>query len=372
MIIAATTIATALYLLLTLAALLSIVSPALQSLSSHGKTRMSSNINSKNNKHHHRTQQNNGGYQKKLKQFILTSPRLTIGKARFIDFYTCGIISTILLLAYAYTTIAFDVSIPIHNCNNYHDHQHQLIPTFLLLTHLIRRYCECKWVQKSNSSSKMHLTGYLLGIVHYICLPFILVAPQSYCYNSCKRSDGNKNSNAHNDGSKSYDEVSDSTSLFHDTIQYTTVALDICAIIGCMYFQYQQHKHHVILANLRNKNNAKPKSNYSIPAGGWFKYISCPHYLAEIMIYLMFAILLMNDIDMAAGEDEVRAWLHPKGLDTCIVSMIVAMHRWKFWLLLLWVISNLSISANRTHSWYLDNYGEVYPNQRRRLIPFVW
>ena len=86
----------------------------------------------------------------------------------------------------------------------------------------------------------------------------------------------------------------------------------------------------------------------------------------------MFAIPTMNDIDMAAGEDEVRAWLHPKGLDTCIISMIVAMYRWKYWLLLSWVISNLSISANRTHRWYLDNYGEVYPNQRSRLIPFVW
>ncbi|KAK1275718.1 Polyprenol reductase 1 [Acorus gramineus] len=60
---------------------------------------------------------------------------------------------------------------------------------------------------------------------------------------------------------------------------------------------------------------------YVIPHGDWFEIVSCPHYLAEIVIYI--GILVAS-----------------RGLDITI------------WLLLVFVVSNLSIAAIETHKWY--------------------
>ena len=62
---------------------------------------------------------------------------------------------------------------------------------------------------------------------------------------------------------------------------------------------YMQHSAHKSLAQLRNKKiHSKSTTNkndnntrqYFIPMGGWFNYISCPHYFAEIIIYLSLVI----------------------------------------------------------------------------------
>ena len=386
--IAATIVATTIYLLLTIAALLSIISPVLQSLSSHGKTRLSLNNNECKNKithTHHKILQ-------RLQHFVLTSPILTVNKCRFIDFYATGIITTILLVLLAHASALdgdnrsilqwSDVSLSAKNHNYYHRWS-MMIPTLLLLTHLIRRYFECEWVQKSSSSSQMHLAGYLLGILHYICLPIVLVPLPPYSHYdydvTCTRSDAYAVSS--NPGVKSNEEVCDTNSSF-DSNQYTStqIIVDITAIIGCIYFQYQQHRHHVILANIR-KDTKTESTQYAIPIGGWFEYTSCPHYFSEIMIYFMFAILLNNKHTIPVATSESEAWFaewNNKYLNiqsTLFVAStytVITMYKLKHWILLVWVTTNLSISANTTHKWYIHNYGATYPQRRRRLIPFVW
>jgi hypothetical protein len=44
-----------------------------------------------------------------------------------------------------------------------------------------------------------------------------------------------------------------------------------------------------------------PPPRYRIPRGGGFEYVSCPHYLGEIVIYLGLAVL--------AGELVSGPWL---------------------------------------------------------------
>jgi len=153
-------------------------------------------------------------------------------------------------------------------------------------------------------------------------------------------------------------------------------------MIGCIYFQYEQHRHHVILANLRT---TKFKTAYSIPIGGWFEYVSCPHYFSEIMIYFMFAVLL-NNTPSIAGENDAKAWIDQWNYHLDIstsswltiisrgncIAIMSAIYRSKHWILWAWVVTNLSISAIRSHDWYLNNYRAAYPQQRKRLIPFVW
>jgi len=329
--ISAAVIATIIYLILTLAALLSIISPVLQSISSHGKT-LTSKIN--NTQHEHKK-----FIHQRLLHFVLTSPRLTINKCRFIDFYTIGIITTTSRLAHTTITYYYDTDISTSYVN-----KQQLVVPILLLIHLFRRYGECKWVQKSTSStSYMHLTGYLLGILHYICLPFVLIPHHSLLI--CTNDDEYKDNN----GAKSFD------------IQQSTL-LEIFSIIGCLYFQYQQYRNHVLLANLRSRT--KKSETYSIPTGGWFEYISCPHYFSEIMIYVIFAILMHGNT-----TDLTEEW---NSTQTLFGDAITTLHLYKNWTLLLWVTTNLSISANRNHQWYINNFRETYPQHRKRLIPFVW
>ena len=53
----------------------------------------------------------------------------------------------------------------------------------------------------------------------------------------------------------------------------------------CFFLQFRAHK---IFANLKKSNGG----GHSIPRGDWFEYVSCPHYLAEIIIYLCLAVIL--------------------------------------------------------------------------------
>ena len=49
---------------------------------------------------------------------------------------------------------------------------------------------------------------------------------------------------------------------------------------------------------------------YRIPRGGGFDYVSCPHYLGEIVIYLGFAVL--------AGGLVIGPWLALAWVVSCI------------------------------------------------------
>ncbi len=347
----AATLAASVYLLLTIVAILSTVSPELTSLSSHGKTRTS-----------YReeciiTYDSTDGMLQRLWQHFISSPEFTMHKRRFIDFYAAGIIVTSILLLDHYAAIVFDpYAALIGRRDNYFkpiNHNYDWMPTRLLLTHLIRRYCECKWVHDSGSSSRMHVAGYLLGILHYLCLPFILV-PYPYCFfSTCANHDEEDNQypGACSDGKR-----------------YTSIKklVDTFTMIGCIYFQYEQHRHHIILARLRRKEPAP--ATYSIPVGGWFKYVSCPHYLSEIMIYFMIALLMHNKGDVRGCTN----YLLDPSPNTVLIATFMTIYRSKHWILWVWVVVNLSISANRTDDWYRNNFGVTYPQQRKRLIPFMW
>lgn len=303
------------YFLLTVAAILSLVSPSLHTLSCHGKTRISYN------KKNHYTDKN---FFQRIWNFLLTSNVLTVKKCRFTDFYVVGIITTILLIYRLNNIITIETQL-----------QHHWLPTCLLLVHLIRRLCECVWIQKSMPSSRMHVAGYLLGVLHYLCLPFVFVPVVPYH----ELEQGSKNS------------------------RVILVVFRFMAILGCLYYQYQQFRHHVILGKLRRPNEISGNINsYRIPTAGWFDFVSCPHYLAEIMVYFMFAIVLQ----IQASETKIS--IQNSAMNDIVSMLCINRH----WVVLLWVSTNLSISASRSHAWYISTFGLAYPKQRRKLIPCMW
>jgi 3-oxo-5-alpha-steroid 4-dehydrogenase 1 len=79
-------------------------------------------------------------------------------------------------------------------------------------------------------------------------------------------------------------------------------------------------------------------SGYKIPYGGLYRWISCPNYLGEIIIWLGWA---------------VATWSLP-GLAFAV-----------------WTIANLAPRARSHHAWYRQKFPD-YPPRRRALLPGVW
>lgn len=102
-------------------------------------------------------------------------------------------------------------------------------------------------------------------------------------------------------------------------------------------YLHQYHCHN-ILGRLRT---GKAKSQYCIPNGDWFEFVSSPHYLAEMLIYLALSLCL--------------AVHHP------LTPM---------WLVFLSTCCTLSASAKQTHQWYKKF--EDYPTNRKIVIPYVY
>lgn len=108
------------------------------------------------------------------------------------------------------------------------------------------------------------------------------------------------------------------------------------ALILFVNASYIQHAVHVTLA----KNRRTEKGEYPIPNGYWpFDYLSCPNYIAEIAIYVAFWFISQRSL--------------------CALFLII------------WVLANQSMSCLLAHRWYRQQYGSLYPSNRRALIPFL-
>ena len=92
----------------------------------------------------------------------------------------------------------------------------------------------------------------------------------------------------------------------------------------------------------RGQGKEKSRESYGRPDGDWFELVSCPHFFAEILIYV--SLLLC-----------------------CVWT--VAWSSW--WLVVVQVTSTLGLSARQAHEWYQRKFDD-YPKDRRAIIPWVW
>ena len=90
----------------------------------------------------------------------------------------------------------------------------------------------------------------------------------------------------------------------------------------------------LILRNLRKPG----ESDYKIAFGDMYRWISCPNYLGEIIIWIGWA---------------VATWSLP-GLAFAV-----------------WTTANLVPRARAHHLWYREHFPE-YPIERKVLIPWLW
>ncbi|XP_068724303.1 polyprenol reductase-like isoform X1 [Montipora capricornis] len=190
-----------------------------------------------------------------------------------------------------------------------------LLSLLLLLVQTCRRLFESLFV--SVFTGKMNVAHYLLGVIYYILDATSLAAPLLQC-------------------SKRDEDWCHTCYSPFTTLRW----YQYLAVIMFVWASWHQWNCHNILAKLRQSPGGQTVKVYRIPQGDWFKFVSSPHYLAEIMIY-------------------VSLFVFQKG---CNIY---------FGLLLLFTIQNLSIGATVSHEWYKKKFKE-YPNSRCRIFPFVY
>ncbi|KAH6610720.1 hypothetical protein Trco_000740 [Trichoderma cornu-damae] len=110
-------------------------------------------------------------------------------------------------------------------------------------------------------------------------------------------------------------------------------------IIGAAVFGFagaQQSNCHRHLASLKK---------YTLPNEGWFRYLLCPHYTFECLLYLSLAVVAA-----------------PTG---CVFNRSVLCS-------LVFVLANLGTTAYGTKVWYANKFGADKLAGKRTMIPFVF
>ncbi|KAH6592844.1 hypothetical protein BASA50_007800 [Batrachochytrium salamandrivorans] len=222
----------------------------------------------------------------------------------------------------------------------------------LVETQAVRRWIECMHWQTPCSTSRMHLLHYLVGIAFYIGMPVALLLEQSLTRASF---------------------ISNKTIsiYFHSPVDDSFFSQLVWTIMGVGMFAWasvEQHRIHAHLALLRKKMDSdrsigsiktiKPTGSiktiksiksikpigsirYPLPCGSWFRFVACPHYLFEIIIYASFVIL--------SGMKDGSAWT-----------------------VLIWVTCDLAVSANLQWNWYKKIYPTLVTPSWKRLIPLIY
>lgn len=81
------------------------------------------------------------------------------------------------------------------------------------------------------------------------------------------------------------------------------------------------------------------ETGYKIPTGGMYRYVTNANYLGELLIWTGWAIATWSLAGVAFA---------------------------------VYTAANLVPRAATHHTWYQEKFGDEYPPERRRLIPFLW
>ncbi len=336
------------YIVLSLLAVLSRYNSTLKDLATHGKTSMT---------------------REAIARDKPSSPSwVWVSKRCFVHFYFVGISS--ILITSIYHLESYNETIYHYTGSGILD-EITLSRTFaiiLLSVHVIRRAYECLYIQQyRDQSSKMHIAGYALGVGHYLVLPLV--------FWEIDATNGNRNIETRVENqSTGFGNVIRSSE--RRTIHIFSICILTISALN-IWLQYEQHMHHVILADIRrvpsiqkkvddepNNSILRENQHYSRPPyNRWFRYVLSPHYLAEILLYLSFAILL----EMAPATVQNN---HLCGRTTRenpmkfidleqIISFLFVAKRYRHWILFIWVATNLTISAMNNYDWYNLSYNQI-------------
>ena len=252
----------------------------------------------------------------------------------------------------------------------------------LFQAHVTRRLYESAFVSIHRPGGRMHVVGYLIGVVYYICVPLTLAHPLAAAAvvgsvaDAWRRGsiayllepvDGTKLAAAA-DGIAARPQVrvhrqrevrrgrADERLLRHGRRVRVGVG------------NAHQHRYHVALAELRGgekkrenvekKERAGAAKEYGVPRGGWFESVSCPHYAAEVLLYVGICAVACGS-GFGAGGIATGAPGSGRRRRLARTAPMLAS-----------VAANLSLAARRNHEWYLRHMPD-YPKGRWAMIPGI-
>ncbi|XP_071395172.1 polyprenal reductase [Centroberyx affinis] len=185
-----------------------------------------------------------------------------------------------------------------------------LLVQLLLWVHSIRRLLECLLVSVF-SDGAMHMVQYVFGLGYYVVLGLTVL---------CSDHLG----------------VGKETGTLLSQLNWLHVAGSALFIWASLL----QHRSIVLLARLRTGDSGAVETlAHRVPQGGWFQLVSCPHYFAELLIYVSLS-LVFGGLSLS------------------------------WWLVVLYVLFNQALAAQLCHEFYISKY-ESYPRDRNAFIPFL-
>ena len=99
-------------------------------------------------------------------------------------------------------------------------------------------------------------------------------------------------------------------------------------------FVINLHSDHIV------RNLRQPGDNaFHIPRGGMFEYVTSANYLGELTEWVGWAIMTWSSAGLVFA---------------------------------IWTFANLGPRANTHHNWYIKKFGDEYPRDRKRMIPFLY
>lgn len=177
-----------------------------------------------------------------------------------------------------------------------------------------RRFIESNFLQIFSKKSKINLSHYLCGFLHYYGVFVLIVAKGEGFFTSSKSIEFNVK--------------------ISEAVRATFVS------IVFVYFWYKQYESNMIFINLRKDKSGKVATEtHLVPRGGLFEYVSSPHMTCEVGMYLILYVLLLEN-----------------------TSYIFCLG---------WVITNQCSNAYLSHQWYRQHFSD-YPKQRKAFIPYVF
>ncbi|XP_073673025.1 polyprenal reductase [Garra rufa] len=245
-----------------------------------------------------------------------------ISKRCFYHFYTVSVMWNGLLLLFSLRSVVMNEALPDWLIDALwcltgrpraawnELHLSILLLQVLLWVHSIRRLSECLFVSVF-SNGVIHVVQYAFGLSYYVLLGLTVL-----CINASLPQLG-------------------SVPLFNQLTWHH--------VIGTLIFIWAsllQNRSLSLLAKMRTDSSGKVETlAHKMPSGGWFELVSCPHYLAELLIYVAMSV--------------------------CCGCVSLT-----WWLVVLYVLCNQALAAQLCHDYYKSKF-ETYPRQRKAFIPFV-
>lgn len=187
-----------------------------------------------------------------------------------------------------------------------------MIVQVLLFFHCLRRLVECIFVSVF-SDGVINVVQYAFGLGYYILLGLTVLSTD------------------HMDGVKETP-----TPTFLSQLGWFHVAGAVLFIWASLL----QHRSLLLLARLRTGDTGTVETlAHRVPSGGWFQLVSCPHYFAELLIYVSLSLV-------SGGVS----------LTWCLV--------------VLYVLFNQALAALLCHQFYRNTFVS-YPQHRKAFIPFI-